>query len=130
LKAEDAQTPSDSNLSSAGTETGMYRHSVSPPPDCWYMCSACGSSDRLTKNQLTYNPFISSSNPSRRDTPTSINSLAQLLDPLRTVYADKFIVTVISNVPPETKRKLPEFPFEFQVPERPGIGYCTVASDD
>jgi hypothetical protein len=31
LKAEDAQTPSDSNLSSAGTETGMHRHSVSPP---------------------------------------------------------------------------------------------------
>jgi hypothetical protein len=31
LEAEDAQTPSDSNLSSAGTETGMHRHSVSPP---------------------------------------------------------------------------------------------------
>jgi hypothetical protein len=31
LKAEDAQTPSDSNPSSAGTETGMRRHSVSPP---------------------------------------------------------------------------------------------------
>jgi hypothetical protein len=31
LKAEDAQTPSDSNLSSTGTETGMHRHSVSPP---------------------------------------------------------------------------------------------------
>jgi hypothetical protein len=31
LKAEDAQTPSDSNLSSAGTETGMHRYSVLPP---------------------------------------------------------------------------------------------------
>jgi hypothetical protein len=69
-------------------------------------------------------------NPSRRDTPISIDSLAQLLDPLRTVRADKFIVTVTSNVPPDAKRKLPEFPFELQVRDRSGIGYYTVASDD
>jgi hypothetical protein len=69
-------------------------------------------------------------NPSRRDTPISIDSLALLLDPLRTVHADKFVVTVTSNVPPDAKRKLPEFQFELQVRDRSGIGYYTVASDD
>jgi hypothetical protein len=69
-------------------------------------------------------------NPSRRDTPISIDSLALLLDPLRAVHADKFTVTVTSNVPPDAKRKLPEFPFELQVRDRSGIGYYTVASDD
>lgn len=69
-------------------------------------------------------------NPSRRDTPIDFDSLALLLDPLRTVQADKFTVTLTSNVPPDAKRKLPDFPFELQVRVRSGIGYYTVASDD
>jgi hypothetical protein len=70
-------------------------------------------------------------NPSRRDTPITIDSLALLLDPLRTVHADRFVVTVTSNIPPHAKGKLPPgFPFELQVRDRSGIGYYTVASDD
>jgi hypothetical protein len=70
-------------------------------------------------------------NPSRRDTPIPIDSLALLLDPLRTVHADQFTVTVTSNVPPDAKGELPpEFPFELQVRDRSGIGFYTVPSDD
>lgn len=69
-------------------------------------------------------------NPSRRDTSIEIDSLTLLLDPLRTVQAEKFTVTLTSNVPPDTKRKLPGFPFELEVRDRSGIGYYTVASDD
>jgi hypothetical protein len=70
-------------------------------------------------------------NPSRRDTPITLDSLALLLDPLRTVHADKFIVTVTANVPPDAKGQLPpELPFELRVRERSGIGFYTVASDD
>jgi len=70
-------------------------------------------------------------NPSRRDTPITIDSLALLLNPLRTVRADKFTVTVTSNVPPDAQGKLsPGLPFELRVRDRSGIGYYTVPSDD
>jgi hypothetical protein len=70
-------------------------------------------------------------NPSRRDAPIPIDSLALLLDPLRTVHADEFTVMVTSNVPPGVKGKLlPEFPFKLQVRDRSGIGFYTVPSDD
>lgn len=69
-------------------------------------------------------------NPSRRDTPISVDSFAALLDPLRTVRADRFTVTVTSNVPPDVRARLLQVPFELQIRDRPGIGYYTASSDD
>lgn len=69
-------------------------------------------------------------NPSRRETPITIESLALLLDPLRSVRAGTFVVTVTSNVPPDLERRFLDLPFELRVRDRSGLGFFTVESDD
>ena len=105
-----------------------------PPIDNFAQWSqTCRTLASLNLSSLDLTLALWPLNPSRRETAISIDSLALLLDPLRTVHtADKFIVTVTSNVPTDAAQKLPfrELPFELRVRDRSGIGFFTAASDD
>lgn len=105
-----------------------------PPIDDFAQWSqTCQTLASLNLSSLDITLALWPQNPSRRETAISIDSLALLLDPLRTVHtADEFIVTVTSNIPTDAAQKLPfqELPFELLVRDRPGIGFFTAPSDD
>lgn len=115
----------------ATATTTTIRSQLRPPLDDFTQWGqTCRVLASLNLSSLDLTLALWPPNPSRRDTPITIESLALLLDPLRSVRAGTFVVTVTSNVPPDAERKLSELPFELRVRDRSGLGYFTVESDD
>jgi hypothetical protein len=115
----------------AATTTTIRTVRVRPPLDDFAQWGqTCRILASLNLSSLDITLALWPPNPSRREAPITIDSLALLLDPLRTIHAGKFVVTVTPNVPPDAERRLLELPFELRVRDRSGLGYYTVDSDD
>lgn len=92
-----------------------------PPDDFTQWGQTCRILASLDLSCLDITLALWPLNPARRDTPITVDSLVPLLDPLRTVHARKFVVSLTSNVPPEVERELPGFPFRLRVRRKPGL---------